>query len=56
MSRAILALRALRYRDKLAKPDLFIMDDFGLRKLSAAEAQDLCKLLEERSINKSTLL
>jgi hypothetical protein len=25
-----------------------------MRKLSAAEAQDLCELLEERSINKST--
>jgi DNA replication protein DnaC len=27
----------------------------GMRKLSATEAQDLCELLEERSINKSTL-
>jgi DNA replication protein DnaC len=45
----------LRYRGKLAKPDIVIIDDFGLRKLSATEAQDLCELLEERSINKSTL-
>ena len=45
----------LRYRDKLAKPDLVIIDDFGLRKLSSTEAQDLCELLEERSISKSTL-
>lgn len=45
----------LRYRGKLAKPDVVIIDDFGLRKLSAIEAQDLCELLEERSINKSTL-
>ena len=45
----------LRYRDKLAKPDLVILDDMGMRKLSATEAQDLCELLEERSINKSTL-
>jgi len=43
----------LRYRDKLAKPDLVIIDDFGMRKLSSTEAQDLCELLEERSINKS---
>ena len=43
----------LRYRDKLAKPDLVILDDMGMRKLSATEAQDLCELLEERSINKS---
>ncbi len=45
----------LRFRDKLAKPDLVIIDDFGMRKLSSTEAQDLCELLEERSINKSTL-
>lgn len=45
----------LRFRDKLAKPDLVIVDDFGMRKLSSTEAQDLCELLEERSINKSTL-
>jgi DNA replication protein DnaC len=45
----------LRYRDKLARPDLVIIDDFGMRKLSATEAQDLCELLEERSIGKSTL-
>lgn len=45
----------LRYRDRLAKPDVVIIDDFGLRKLSAIEAQDLCELLEARSINKSTM-
>jgi DNA replication protein DnaC len=45
----------LRYRDKLAKPDLVILDDFGMRKLSSTEAQDLCELLEARSIGKSTL-
>jgi DNA replication protein DnaC len=44
----------LRYRDKLAKPDLVIIDDFGMRKLTATEAQDLCELLEMRSIDKST--
>jgi len=50
-----MTLTYLRYRDKLAKPDLVILDDMGMRKLSATEAQDLCELLEERSINKSTL-
>ena len=45
----------LKYRDKLAKPDLVILDDFGLRKLTAVEAQDLCEMLEQRSINKATL-
>jgi DNA replication protein DnaC len=41
----------LRYRDKLARPDVVIIDDFGMRKLSSTEAQDLCELLEEPSIN-----
>ena len=45
----------LKFRDKLAKPDLVILDDFGMRKMTATEAQDLCELLEERSIDKSTL-
>jgi DNA replication protein DnaC len=45
----------LKFRDKLAKPDLVVLDDFGMRKLTATEAQDLCELLEERSIEKSTL-
>lgn len=43
----------LRYRDKLAKFDLIIFDEMGMRKLSATEAQDLCEILEERSTNKS---
>jgi DNA replication protein DnaC len=45
----------LRYRDKLAKPDILILDDMGMRKMSSLEAQDLCEILEERSINKSTI-
>jgi DNA replication protein DnaC len=45
----------LRYRDKLAKPDLIIFDDFGRRKLSSTEAQDLCKVLEERSYGESVV-
>jgi len=45
----------LKFRDKLAKPDLVILDDFGMRKMTATEAQDLCELLEERSIERSTL-
>ena len=45
----------LRYRDKVAKPDVLILDDMGMRKLSSTEAQDLCEILEERSIGKSTV-
>jgi len=45
----------LRYRDKLARPDVLILDDMGMRKLSSVEAQDLCEILEERSLGKSTV-
>jgi DNA replication protein DnaC len=45
----------LKFRDKCSKPDAVILDDFGMRKLTANEAQDLCELLEERSIDKSTV-
>ena len=45
----------MRYRDKIAKPDVLILDDIGMRKLSSTEAQDLCEILEERSIGKSTV-
>ena len=45
----------LRYRDKIAKPDVLILDDMGMRKLSSTESQDLCEILEERSIGKSTV-
>jgi DNA replication protein DnaC len=45
----------LKFRDKLARPDLVVLDDIGMRKMTATEAQDLCELLEERSIDRSTL-
>jgi hypothetical protein len=46
----------LRYCDKLAKPDVLVLDDVGMRKLTATEAQDLCEMLEERSLDKSPVL
>jgi DNA replication protein DnaC len=46
----------LKFRDKMIKPDLLILDDFGLRKFSSLEAQDLCELLEERSMGKSIII
>jgi len=45
----------LRYRDKLARPDVLILDDMGMRKLSSVEAQDLCEMIEQRSFGKSTV-
>ena len=46
----------LKFRDKIIKPDVFILDDLGLRKFNAMESQDLCEILEERSMNKSTII
>src|SRR5690348_9019977 len=37
----------LRYCDKIAKPDVLILDDMEMRKLSSTEAQDLCEILEK---------
>lgn len=46
--------RYLTTRKRLASFDVLIIDDFGMRKLSSTEAQDLKELLELRSIGKST--
>ena len=46
----------LKFRDKLVKPDILILDDFGMRKFTTMEAQDLCEILEERSMGKSTII
>lgn len=46
----------LKFRAKLAKPDILIIDDFGARKLTATESQDFKEVLEERSIGKSTII
>jgi DNA replication protein DnaC len=47
--------RYLKHRDQLARYDLLIIDNFGMRKLTTTEAQDLCEILEERSHGKSTV-
>jgi DNA replication protein DnaC len=46
----------IKLRDKLIKPQLLILDDFGLRKLNSVQAHDLCEILEERSNDKSTII
>jgi DNA replication protein DnaC len=46
--------RYLTTRKRLASFDILIIDDFGMRKLSSTEAQDLKELLELRSIGRST--
>lgn len=46
----------LRFRDRLVKPQLLILDDFGLRKLNSSQAHDFCEILEERPENRSTII
>ena len=45
----------LKFRDKLVRPELLILDDFGLKKLDAEEGHDLNDLLKERG-DKSTVI
>lgn len=45
----------LKFLNRLARPQVFIMDDFGLRKLSADQANDFCDLLKAR-VEKSTII
>jgi len=37
-----------KFTDKLVRPDLLVLDNFGMRKLTATEAQDLCEILDAR--------
>jgi DNA replication protein DnaC len=46
----------IKLREKLSRPDVLVIDDFGMRKLSSTEAQDLCEILEARSHAKSTII
>ena len=46
----------LKLRERMIRPDLLILDDFGLRKFTALEAEDFREILEERSYGKSTLI
>lgn len=46
----------IKLREKLARPDILVIDDFGMRKLTSTEAQDLCEILEARSHARSTII
>ena len=46
----------LKFRDRMIKPDLLILDDLGIKTLGPTATQDLCDILEERYQNKSTLI
>lgn len=46
----------LKWRAKMVKPDVLVLDDFGLRKLQAQEAHDMLDLLKARAGEKSTII
>lgn len=46
----------LKFRDRLVRPDLLIFDDFGMRKFTPQEAEDLRDVVEHRSYGKATML
>jgi DNA replication protein DnaC len=42
--------------DRLSKPEILILDDFGLAKLGDMERRDLLEIVEERQNRKSTIV
>ena len=46
----------LKFRERLIKPDLLILDDLGIRPLDPSSIQDFYDILEERYQSKSTLI
>ena len=55
-SRARATSQYLQLRMKMTKPDVLILDDFGLKKLNTQEAHDFCELIKERTGEKSTII
>ena len=45
----------LQWREKLTRPAVLVLDNFGSRKLTSMEAQDLCEILDARTGEKSTV-
>ena len=46
----------LKFRERLVRPDLLIIDDFGMRKFTSQESEDLRDVIEHRSYGKSTMI
>ena len=46
----------LKFKDKIDKTELIVLDDFGSRKLNSVEAQDFCEIIEDRNIGKSIII
>lgn len=45
-----------RFLDRLAQQDLLILDDFGLKKLTAEQVLDLMEIIEDRHAQKATII
>lgn len=45
----------LQWRQRLTRPAVLVFDNFGSRKLTATEAQDLCEILDARTGERSTV-
>jgi DNA replication protein DnaC len=46
----------LKFRERLVRPDVLILDDLGMRKFTPQEAEDLRDIVEHRSYGKSTII
>lgn len=46
----------LQWRERLIRPSVLVLDNFGSRKLVAMEAQDLCEILDARTGERSTVI
>lgn len=46
----------MRFRERLIRADLLILDDLGIKKLPSSAVQDLYDILEERYQNKATMI
>lgn len=46
----------LKFQASLVRPDVLILDDWGMRKFNAQEAEDLRDVIEHRSYGKATII
>jgi DNA replication protein DnaC len=45
----------LQWRERLVRPSVLVIDNFGTRKLTSTESQDLCEILDARTGERSTI-
>lgn len=46
----------IKFFEKIAKTDLLIIDDFGLKRLEPQQQQDLMEIIEDRHARRSTII